>query len=264
MGYSLGETASLFSSGAWVARRRMMQRVSDSDLFTSRMCGVCESVRETWGLAPDADVDWVMGVVGRPADAVREAITGEPRAYLLIVNTDRECVVGGERAAIQRGLAKLRARMLPIAGVTTVHCDVAERDTAAYHALHVFDDARPPRDGARVYSCGWGRAYEVTRTSGADSILHNATKGFDYAKTVRQAYADGARIFLEMGPGNSCTRMIRQILRDQPHRAAAVCIAGRSEMETLLSALGAAAAEGLVPDLSRLYGEDGESRGALA
>jgi len=256
MGYSLGETASLFSSGAWVARRRMMNRVSESDLFTSRMCGVCESVRETWGLGPDDEVDWVMGVVGRAAEAVRAAFADEPRAYLLIVNTDKECVVGGERAAVQRGLAKLRTRMLSIDGVTTVHCDVAERDTAAYHALHVFDDARPPRDGARVYSCGWGRAYEVTPTSGADSILHNATRGFDYTKTVRQAYADGARVFLEMGPGNSCTRMIRQILRGRPHRAAAVCVSGRSEMETLLSALGAAAAEGVVPDLSRLYASE--------
>ena len=261
MGYSLGETASLFSSGAWVARREMMQRVSDSDLFTSRMCGVCESVRETWGLGPDDAVDWVMGVVARPAAAVREAFAHEERAYLLIVNTDRECVVGGDRAAIDRALVRLRTRMLAIEGVTTVHCEVAERDAAPYHALHVFDDAGPPRDSTRVYSCGWGRAYDVTRTSGADSILHNATQGFDYPKTVRQAYADGARIFLEMGPGNSCTRMIRQILRDQPHRAAAVCIAGRSEMESLLCALGAAAAEGVTLDLTRIYGAGGSRRG---
>ena len=38
-----------------------------------------------------------MGVVDRAGDVVRRAIEKHDRAYLLIVNTVNECVIGGDR-----------------------------------------------------------------------------------------------------------------------------------------------------------------------
>ena len=39
--------------------------------------------------------------------------------------------------------------------------------------------------------------------------------GLDFTKVIRQALADGFAYFVEIGPGNSCTRMIEQILQQE-------------------------------------------------
>jgi acyl transferase domain-containing protein/3-hydroxymyristoyl/3-hydroxydecanoyl-(acyl carrier protein) dehydratase len=256
LGYSLGETAALYASGAWKARREMIDRVAASDLFTQQLCGPCDAAREVWGLDEGDDVDWLLGVLAAPANDVREALSGHPRAYLLIVNTDDECVIGGAREQVEAVVASLGRPFVPLSGVTTVHCDVLEPVADAYHALHVFDDAGPPPDGARVYSCAWGDAYDVTRTSGASSIVENARSGFDWPRAVRKAYDDGVRVFVEIGPGNSCTRMIRCILGDLPHRCVSLCVEGRDAYDSVLRVLAAASVEGFDVDLSRLDGDE--------
>jgi acyl transferase domain-containing protein len=78
-----------------------------------------------------------------------------------------------------------------------------------------------------------------TRESAADAILSHALKGVDFLKTIEAAHADGARIFLEDGPGGSCTRMINHILSDAPHTARSFCIQGQESL--LADAAGAGA-----------------------
>ena len=66
----------------------------------------------------------------------------------------------------------------------------------------------------------------------ADSILAQAENGFDFTMTVEQAYNDGIRIFLELGPYASCSRMIKTILENKPHRA--VSISGRGGEDEII------------------------------
>ena len=68
---------------------------------------------------------------------------------------------------------------------------------------------------------------------------------FDFTRVIRSAYADGIRLFLEMGPGASCTRMIDRILENQPHLARSACISGQSETLSVLRMLAALIAEGI-------------------
>jgi acyl transferase domain-containing protein len=197
-------------------------------------------------------VDWSIGVVDRPAAQVREALDGVERAYLLIVNTPAECVVGGDRAAVAAVCESLGARFHPLSGVTTVHCDVVREVERAYRELHLLETTPP--EGVRFYSGSWGRSYELSRESAADSIAANALHGIDWPKTIDTAYADGARLFVEMGPGRSCTRMIKQILADRPHVAIAGCASGQDGVEAVLATLATLISHGVQLDLSLLYG----------
>jgi len=217
VGYSLGETAGLFSTGAWHERDEMLRRTTESDLFVTELTGPCTAARAAWNLDEKAPLEWRVGVVDRPADRVREVIEGHERVYLLIVNTPDECVIGGEAEAVNEAVEALGSAFHALQGVTTVHCEVAAEVADAYRDLHLLD-TRPPKD-VRFYSGAWGESYEVDRERAADSLLAQALHGVDYPKTVRQAYEDGARIFLEMGPGASCTRMISKILDGLPFRA---------------------------------------------
>ena len=251
IGYSLGESASLFATRTWTQRDEMLKRMEASTLFTSDLAGRCDAARSAWGLPDDEPVDWTLGVIDRPSELVRDALAGRERCYLLIVNAPDECVVGGQRAAVESLVKDLGCHFLRLSGVTTVHCEAAGPVTQAYHDLHLFG-VQPPV-GLSVYSAAWGRPYEPTREACADSILEQAQRGFDFPALIERAWDEGLRVFLEMGPGGSCSRMIPRILRDRPHRARAACPANGDELSALLRTLGACIAERVPVDLAALH-----------
>ena len=251
LGYSLGETAGLFSMGAWHERDEMLRRVTDSELFVSDLAGRCNAARKSWGVAEDGELEWLVGVVETAADRAREVIAELDRVYLLIINTPDECVIGGERSAVQKAVELLGCPFHALEGVPTVHCEVANEVAEEYRALHVLDTRAP--DSTRFYSGSWGEAYEVNQDRAADSLLAQAIHGVDFPKTVRQAYDDGVRIFLEMGPGGSCTRMIQKILDGVPFRARSISSSTQDEPSAVLRALAMLVAERVAVDLARLY-----------
>jgi len=254
IGYSLGETAGLFSTRAWTDRDEMLRRIRETELFTDALAGPCDSVRETWQLKDSETVDWMVGVVDRTTEEVKQALANIPRTYLLIINSPKECVIGGDRAAILEVVKNLACHFHPIQGVTTVHCDVAEPVKKPYRDLHLFE-TNPPAD-IIFYSGVWGKAYEVTRDSAADSIVEQAVQPFDYTKVIEAAYEDGVRIFIEMGPGATCSRMIDKILEDKPHMVKAICVKNQNSVSNVLHCLGQLVAEHVDVDLSHLFNLD--------
>ena len=253
IGYSLGETTGLFSTRTWTDRDEMLRRMRATDLFTRQLAGPCTAVRESWGLEEDDPVDWLVGMVGRSAEVVRTALEGKERVYLLIVNTPQECVIGGDRGVVLALAMELNCVFHPIQGVTTVHCEVAKPVQKTYRDLHLFETTPP--EGVSFYSGAWGRSYAVDSASCADSILQQALQCFDYTKVIETAYADGVRIFIEMGPGASCTRMIDQILGQRAHLAKAICVPSQDDVLNVIELLARLHAEGLVLDLAPLFNQ---------
>ncbi|MCX5791271.1 MAG: beta-ketoacyl synthase N-terminal-like domain-containing protein, partial [Elusimicrobia bacterium] len=252
IGYSLGETAGLFATRTWTARDEMLRRINESSLFVSDLAGPCDAARRFWNLPKDEKVDWVLGVIDRPADNVRMALKGAERAALLIVNAPLECVVGGYRQAVNSLVEGLGCVFLPLQGVSTVHFEAAKLVEKKYRELHLFPTSPPP--GVRFYSGAWKKSYEVTRESAADSIVAQAIHSLDFPALVRRAYEDGARIFVELGPQASCTRMIDKILGAQPHLARSACVKNQDAAITILRLLARLIAERVPVDLNALYG----------
>jgi PfaB family protein len=250
IGYSLGESAALFALRSWQDRDLMYTRMQESTLFTDDMAGECRAARHVWGLAKNESVDWNLGVAAAPADEVRAHLQSIPRAYLLIVNTPDECVVGGDATAVQLLITRLGCQFYPLQGVTTVHCEVAQPVSEPYHDLHLFPTTPPA--GVTYYSGVKGSSYHVTRESAADSILGQALHGINYPEVIESAYQDGVRLFLEMGPGGSCSRMIGRILGDRPHMARSACYAGQEPVSIMLRLLGNLIAERVQVNLTPL------------
>lgn len=257
IGYSLGETAGLFSLGAWQDREGMLARVCESPLFQTELTGPARAVARRWGLEDGAQVHWSLGVVHAEAAAVDAALRGEDRAYRLIVNTPTACVVGGDSAAVARIIDSLGADFYPLQGVTTVHCDVVRDVEDAYRALHVLPTTPPP--DVRFYSGAWGKSYRVTTQTAADSVTAQAIDGLDYPAVIRQAWQDGVRLFVELGPGSSCTRMIDAILRswgNRPFFARSVSSPTSQGRSALVRLLGWLATHRVSLDLAPLYAPD--------
>ena len=253
IGYSLGQSVGYFASGAWPDRGEMLSRIEKSDLFKTKLAGPCLSAREAWRISPDEDVDWCVAVVNRPAEAVRAVMGAHESVRLLIVNTHEQCVIGGRKPQVMETIQTLGCEFIELDGVVTVHCDAAEPVAQEYRDLHLFP-VNPP-ENIDFYSCAEGSRQDLTSESAADSILKQALYGFDFAQTIENAYADGIRIFVEMGPHASCTGMIRSILKNKPHVAASAGFRGEDEGLTLLKLLATLISEGIPVNLDQLYGD---------
>lgn len=252
IGYSLGESTGLLAARAWTDRDTLFERVQQSALFTDQLAGDCKAARNTWGLSAGQHVDWRAGVVDRPAADVERALAGRRRVYLLIVNSPNECVIGGHREAVEELVRALECGFHPLEAVTSVHCEVAKAVAGRYRSLHLLP-TRAPAD-IRFYSAARGRAYAVSRETAADSILEQALGPFDFTRVIENAYADGVRVFVETGPGRSCSRMIGRILGGKPHAAMAAFPGNRGESGALLRTLARLAAERVPLQLAPLYG----------
>ncbi|MCP4396839.1 MAG: type I polyketide synthase, partial [bacterium] len=258
IGYSLGESSAFFAMRAWNSRDEMLQRVLESPLYTRDLAGQFLAAAKTWGFPEGKAADWIMAAVQSSAEEIRPLLEGRKHVYLLIVNSPASCVIGGERQAVMEFVDELGTHFHPISGVSAAHCEIVQEVEQAYRALHYFADTVTP-EGLRFYSGGKQKAYALTADSAADAILAQALDTIDFPAVIQQAYQDGVRSFIEIGPGNSCSNMIDKILADQPHFAASACASNYEDTSTVLRLLGRLSAERIPLDLSPLYGRESEA-----
>ena len=251
IGYSLGESTALFAMKVWPDRDQMLDRMLRSDLFKTELAGPCLALRRAWGLRPEDVFNWRVSVLNRPAETVGTALLDFPQVRLLIVNTPKECVVGGNREQVDALIGQLGCQAVDLKNSLTVHCDAMAPVAEAYKSLHDFPTTPVP--DVRFYSCAAGRAYAPTRESTAAAILGQALNGFDFPQTVEQAYRDGVRVFLELGPGATCSRMIGRILDGRPHLAVSADTRGTGGVVAVLKCLGTLIANRVPVDLERPF-----------
>lgn len=254
IGYSLGESAGLFSTRAWRDRDEMYRRMKDGTLFTTDLAGPCKAARQVWGIPDSEPINWKLGVIACSSEKVSELLSKYSRVYLLIINTPEECVIGGDAKAVDEVVRRLNCQWYPIEGVTTVHCDVATPVEKEYHDLHLFPTNAP--DGVRYYSGATGTSYDVNRETAAASILAQALEGVNYPKVINSAYNDGIRTFIEMGPGATCSRMIPKILGERPHLAMSACYPCQNETIAFLRFLAKLAGNQFPLNLDFLHSDD--------
>lgn len=256
IGYSLGESAGNFAMGAWPERGLMLDRLTSSDLFKTQLSGAYASVRKAWNIPQNQSITWRVAAVNRSASQVDAAIGDLEFVHRLIVNTPGQCVIGGLEQQVAAAIKRLDCEAVFLDGVVAVHCDAALPAAEAYKALHLFDTRSV--DGVRFYSCAFEKVRPDTSDAAAESILQQALRGFNFPRTIEQAYADGIRTFIEVGPHSSCTGMIRHILADRPHLSVFANRRSEDEALTLIKCLAALWASGLDVDLTPLYGHESD------
>ncbi len=252
IGYSLGESAALFGLRAWRDRDEMLRRMEISSLFGSDLTKPFDAARRAWDIPRENDVPWLSGVVDRSAAAVRPILERKARVYLLIINTPSQCVIGGERSQVEAVVRELGGNFIPFPAPSTVHCPILKEVSRAYTELHLM--ATTPPEGVEFYSGATGQAYGLSRESAAGAILAQAVDTVDFPRVIETAYRDGVRLFVEIGPGSSCTRMIDEILGDRPHWARPVCPATADPVTHAFHVLAELIAQRVPVDLTPLYG----------
>ncbi|NUM34451.1 MAG: type I polyketide synthase [Candidatus Brocadiae bacterium] len=258
IGYSLGETTSLFALRAWKDRNLMLQRLYDSPLFQGELDFPYNAAKRFYHLPEDAHYEWIVGVLGIAKEEAEKILPKYPRAYILMKNTRNECVIGGERSQVKELVQELGCLYFPVDGTSIAHCKILQEVKDQYHDFHLFPTFAP--QGIDFYSGNWGKRYELSKENAADSILSHALYGVDFPKTIESSYADGIRIFIETGPGASCTRMIGNILEGKDHLVCSVCPGKQSEVSSLLNLAAILLSERIPVDIGFLYARQGKEK----
>ncbi len=209
IGYSSGESNSLFAFGVWSDMNEMRREIDASGMMDRELGIHFEVVARAW---QQPSVQWAVWNVLAPLDEVRSAIAGEDRVHLTIINTARDVVIAGDLDACERVVESLgRRRCVPVS--YNLACHVPEVRSAFHKEWKRIHKRKvTPASGVRFYSNGTNRAYDVSAKACAKAITHQAENTIDFPATIQAAYDDGVRIFVEHGPAGACTSFIRSIL----------------------------------------------------
>lgn len=254
-GYSLGEYSMMFAHQVWKDAESAIEKLTSLPLLKSRIVGAKTVVREFWGLPPTEDPAsdelWGIYIVMTSAQEMQEAIKGEERVYLTQINTPMEVVIAGEPAACLRVLNRLQCSYLQAPFNNVIHCDPVKSEHQTL--VDCFLQPLNHLPDVKLYSTADYQPIPMVTGQVAQRLANMICQPVDFTRLIHQVYADGARIFVELGPGGTCTRWIKETLKDQAHDAIAFNTRGIEDHVSIVRVLARLVSHRTAMDLSPLY-----------
>ena len=234
LGFSLGESAQLLALDIWPDREGMRQDLQIASLFHNDLVNPWRAPRKALGLPDDEIFNWSNLYVELPADQVLGTIDSAAPVYLLARVGPEACLVGGEDRSVRAWARRHAAdRFVPLPDATAAHCPAAQPALKAYRELHTR--SAQPKPEISCYFASTGGLVPQEEGPLAEAFVRGLLHPLDFPATVRKVYAEGARHFLEVGPGASCTRWVGNSLIDLPHHALALQPGPASELQGIQS-----------------------------
>lgn len=255
-GYSLGENSMMFSMGVWAEGNQASLRLKHSPLFQTRLAGPQNAVREFWGLPVVKEGQmtgelWANFLLMAPAEKVMEAIQAESQVYLTHINTPRQVVIAGNPEECKRVIERLKCSALRAPFNYVLHCKAMESEFKALQEMHTWPIREVP--AASLYSAAADWPFIMTDSGIAAAIAEDLCSRLDFAKLVRTVYADGARIFIELGAGSNCAKWVEEILRGQPSLSISANRKGIDDASAIFRVLARLVSHGVNLNLRPIY-----------
>jgi PfaB family protein len=211
-GYSMGEVSMYAALGAWQQPGLMSARLANSDTFNHRLCGELLTLREHWGLSENANDEliWETYTIKATLDEVIEASEGEERVYCTIINTPDSLLLAGYPADCLRVIKKLGVRAMPLNMANAIHSAPANKEYDDMVELYTMDVM--PRLKTKMYSSSCYLPVPQLSKAIAHSVAKCLCDRVDFPRLINTLHNQGARVFIEMGPGRSLCSWVDKIL----------------------------------------------------
>jgi PfaB family protein len=260
-GYSLGETSMMTAMGVWSNFNKGISAFHSSSLFVDRISGPKNAVREAWGLPPAQNLSeddfWSAYLLMASPSQVRECLKYENRVYLTQINTPEEVLIAGDTDACQRIIKALGCNAFRAPFSHAIHCEAMRSEYNEIARVNTLPAQNIP--GIAFYSSA--EYAPIPLESGA--IAHNLARGLceplDFPRLVNRVYEDGARIFIEAGSGNVCSRWIDKNLEGKDHITVSLNRRGTDDHTSIIRALAKLLSHRVSLDLSLLYSQKTET-----
>ena len=231
-GHSYGELVALCIAGA-------LPEASLLDLSELRGRRILEATA-------DAQDPGTMAAVAADPATTAAHLAGLEGVVIANENSPEQSVISGPTRAVKEAVerflaASIAAQPIPVACAfhsPLVHgaCEAFARDLAA------IDVATP---GLPVYSNTTAGVYPDEPDAIRARLAEHIGKPVRFVEEVEAMYTDGARVFVEAGPGRVLTGLVGRILGKRPHAAIACDRPNENGVFAFLLALGQLAVRGV-------------------
>ena len=238
-GHSFGEIMALHYGGTFnlagaltaaVERGALMAEAASSS--EGSMMAVQAGAEDVGGLLQRFRPDLVLANDNGPSQIVLSGPSG-------IIREAIECCA-------QEGL---RARALPVA--TAFHSQIVASAVRPFEAA--LTKLRPRKPGLPVYANATAKPYTCTAAQMPGEIAGQLESPVRFRELVEQMYRDGARTFIEVGPGSVVSGLVDDVLGSRPHTAYALDNKRVNGVIQFLSTLGALSVSGMAINFTGLF-----------
>lgn len=161
-------------------------------------------------------------------------------------NSPEQSVISGPTRAVAEAVERLLGASIaaqPIPVACAFHSPLVFDACAAFaRDLAAVDVARP---ALPVYSNTTAAVYPEAPDAIRARLAEHIGKPVHFVAEIEAIYADGARVFVEAGPGRVLTTLVGRILGKRPHAAIACDRPNENGLVAFLLALGQLAARGV-------------------
>jgi acyl transferase domain-containing protein/NAD(P)H-dependent flavin oxidoreductase YrpB (nitropropane dioxygenase family)/acyl carrier protein len=207
-GHSYGELAALATAGAFDAATLLALSRARAEAIVSAIGG---------------GDNGAMAAVRLDTAALAPLLEGYPGVVMANQNSPVQTVISGPKAQIEAACAFLSQK--------NVGCKRIDTDCAFHSPLMAAAEARYAEAlrGQAVGALQWPVYSNRSALPHADnaeaireSLASHIVSPVRFVAEIEQMHADGARLFLEIGPRKVLTGLVGRILKDQPHSALAL------------------------------------------
>ena len=246
VGHSTGDYSAMFASG--------VVQISDE-------AGYIETTR-TWNsvhekLAVDHPVP-ESALVAVAADSVTVRSIVAPLGegiHIAMENCPHQTVIAGDQDTVQRAVGIFDGcgiiyEFLPFD--RPYHTPIF-KPFAEFWCRYFFSKLPIAPPEIELYSCTTADVYPTEPSSIKALFIEHWVKSVRFRETVEKMYADGVRVFVEVGPRGNLTAFVDDILREVPHLAIPSNLQRRSGISQINHLVGLLSAQGVSLNLDYLY-----------
>src|SRR5579859_3990769 len=233
-GYSMGESTMLYATGVWNPDVAFTQAFRASPLFRQRLLNQNEAAAEFLNVRPTSGF-WRTQYLMAPLEQVQAILRNESSVFIASINTPNEVVISGETQAVTRVVQKLQRHSIPISLNFAMHSPASLSEYQALVKIH--DQLFQLVQDIEYYSSSTYDRIVIGKTRPNDMVARMITTQLDFPRLVNEVYANGYRVFIELGPGNTCTHWIDTILERRDHVAMPISQKRYSSFQTALRAV---------------------------
>jgi len=238
-GHSLGEYVALYAAG-------VLEEKTLYELLEYRGSAIMSSGK-SGNLGK-------MLAVGANIDDIKDIVKDINEVYFANLNSPKQTILSGDEKGLESAGAKLKEKGFKSVKIN-VSCAfhspyMSEAKKLLFGKLATLDYKMP---AIPVYSNLSALQYPNDRDSILSILSEHLISSVKFTEEVENMFKDGARVFIEIGPGNILTNLVKQILGEKDYVVVASNTKTSTDAAQLLNVFAQLIAEGFEVDLSPMF-----------
>lgn len=254
-GYSMGEVSMFAAQGCWQSPGLMSARLAQFDTFNRRLSGELQVVRELWNLPQSEQSVWETYSIKATRAQVEAVLKETDRVYITIINSADNLLIAGYPKDCLVVIKRLGLRAMPLNIANAIHCAPAYAEYEKMQTLYEMD--LNASISSKLYSSSCYLPIPLHKKAIAVSISQCLCQQVDFPRLINKLFAQGGRVFIEMGAGTSLSNWTDKILNAQTktdnHLSVPINVKGSNELQTYFKTCAKLLSAGVNINLARFF-----------